>query len=118
MQGRAGAGRQLPHAVQLRKTGRQLLHPLERKPHDDGQHRLRAVDALAGRPRVRQIRPQQHQVARFEVAQMVADVALPPRIHGQGQLELRVVMPDEGNGIEFAPQQAPGVARRDRDLFE
>jgi hypothetical protein len=66
---------------------------------------------------VRQIRPQQCQVARFEVAHVVADVALPPRIDGEGQLELRVVVPDEGEWRQFAPQQAREWLAY-RDLFE
>jgi hypothetical protein len=69
---------------------------------------LQRVGTMGGTPGVRQVRPEQDKVAVLVGGDAVPDIALAPAVQCQRQLELRMVVPEEGNAaVEPAMEHAP-----------
>ena len=68
---------------------------------------------------MRQVGPDQHQIAIVIAADVIADEALAARIERQGQLELGMVVPLKGDAVlEPTIEHGPGFARQGHDFFE
>lgn len=67
---------------------------------------------------MRQVRPEQDEVAVTVTLDMIADEAHAAAADRQRQLELRVIVPAEGKGRQLPVEQQPGALGRNGDSFK
>jgi hypothetical protein len=85
------------YARKLRHESHQLAGPRIRKPRDDCDVRLLWVKATCRTPGVRQVGPNQYDIAILVFAHVIAHQALSATVQSQRQLVFRVVMPFKRN---------------------
>ena len=89
------------------------------EPHDQRDMRPPLVDPFGRAPGVRQVRAEEDEIAVVIGLDRIADVALATAVQGQRQLELRVVVPVEGDAVLEPPvEEAPRGALRYGHLLE
>ncbi len=114
-----GSGQEVVHGAQLHEARTQASEPVGPEPSHQRHMRLAFAELSFGRPRVGQVRAEQHQVAVAIAADVVAHEALALGVERERQLELGVVVPLERDAIvEPSVQQPAGGNRVGRQRFQ
>ena len=95
----AGARQKRGDRIHLGERLGNVRAPRFGEPHDESDVRLALCEPFSRAPRVRQVRPEENQVAVVVIGDIVADVTLAAAVQGQRQLEFRMVVPLEGNAV-------------------
>ena len=107
------------YAAHLGERAGEARAPRLGEPHHQRVVRPPLRDPLRRAPGVRQVRPEQHEVAVVIGGDRIADVALAAAVQRQRQLEFGVVVPLEGDAVvELSVEQRPRRALRHRHLLE
>src|SRR6185312_7583007 len=88
------------------------------KPKHDSAMWCRSVDFLARTPRVRQIRPNQHQVSIAIGCNMVADITLAAAIQRKSEFVFGMIMPFKGKRFQTSVKHGPRAAIVNSHLFK